>query len=58
MTRSMLTGPSQQNEVQAHLEEVDPNEGAFPPERKLAVSLMPSFNLPSAPSHSIGAAIL
>jgi len=29
----------QQNEVQAHLEEVDPNEGVFPPERRLTVSL-------------------
>jgi Ras GTPase-activating-like protein IQGAP2/3 len=29
----------QQNEVQQHLEEVDPNEGVFPPERRLTVSL-------------------
>ena len=29
----------QQNEVQQHLEEVDPEEGSFPHERKLAVGI-------------------
>ncbi|PVG04423.1 putative ras GTPase-activating protein sar1 [Serendipita vermifera] len=41
----------EQNEVQQHLEEVDPNEGAFPPERKLTQYSNLFFLLQSEPRH-------
>lgn len=41
----------EQNEVQQHLEEVDPNEGAFPPERRLTQYSNLFFLLQSEPRH-------
>ncbi|KAG8856149.1 glyceraldehyde-3-phosphate dehydrogenase 1 [Serendipita sp. 411] len=41
----------EQNEVQQHLEEIEPNEGAFPPERRLTQYSNLFFLLQSEPRH-------